>query len=177
MEAAIVGVYSSGSPRPPCCMPQPKPKKHSGPTHSMLQPSTRSGVATSETSEKTGSWGASEPNSVSPWALLASALPSFGGKDPRVRRRENTHFKGEESAQAWPSGLPLQQLGSRPKGGDNHWAERTSCLTHSSISSSSTSSPIPYQGDSCQHTLRKDMAGIHIKSSSPTKGSGHMHTA
>ena len=36
--------------------------------------------------------------------------------------------------------------------------------------------PITYQGASCQHTLRKDMTCAHVRSSSPTKATGHMQT-
>ena len=36
--------------------------------------------------------------------------------------------------------------------------------------------PITYQGASCQHTLRKYMTCAHVRSSSPTKATGHMQT-
>ena len=99
-RAATVGVYSSSPPEAaqiltaaqllefpglPCCMPQPKRREHSSPTHSMLQLSTRSRVAT--TAEKTRLWRAFEPNyrcvnGQSTGAPLASVLSSFGAKIP-----------------------------------------------------------------------------------------------
>ena len=32
------------------------------------------------------------------------------------------------------------------------------------------------KGDHCQHALEKDMTRVHVKSSSPTKGTGHTQT-
>ena len=46
-------------------------------------------------------------------------------------------------------------------------------LDNSSTSESFTSSHTLYQGDSYEHTLRKDMTGVHIKSISPMKCNGH----
>ena len=40
----------------------------------------------------------------------------------------------------------------------------------------SNSSPTSYQGDSCQHSLRKDVTCVYVKYSSPTKATGHMQT-
>ena len=39
------------------------------------------------------------------------------------------------------------------------------------------SSPKPYQGDSHQHTLRKNATSIRVKTSSPTKGIGHTQSS
>ena len=43
-------------------------------------------------------------------------------------------------------------------------------------SSHCISSLTSYHGDSCQHSLEKDLACIHVKSSSPIKATGHTQT-
>ena len=87
-------------------------------------------------------------------------------KGPSAWRIESTHLTGTGPAQDWISRFLLQQL-------ETYWAERKSCLTRSFSSSLSISSHTHYQGYSCQHTLRKNVTCIHIKSSSPTKGTRH----
>ena len=85
-----------------------------------------------------------------------------------TRPRENTHLKRTEPAWAQSSWHPLQQLGIRsqtltgqrvPLSREEH--PLASCVDCSSFNVSHT----PYQGDSGQPTLRKNVAGIHIKHS------------
>lgn len=78
---------------------------------------------------------------------------------------QDTHTGTMEPDKTWSQGFLLQQLGNTPcswQGGDGHWAKRKSCLT-SSTGCGYYTSTIPYKRDNCQHTPRKDMAGIHIK--------------
>ena len=59
---------------------------------------------------------------------------------------------------------------------DGHWAEEKPFLTPGSSPSTSSSSLTSYHGDSCQHSLRKDLTCVHIKFSSASKDIGHMQT-
>ena len=100
-------------------------------------------------------------------------LPSEG-KNLLWGEGKPTH-EGNGASAAWSSGFLRQQLGVRcyaQQGGDGHGVERKLHLSHGA--SSSISSPMPYQRDNCQHNLRKDVAGNHLRSSHPTKGIGHM---
>jgi len=68
------------------------------------------------------------------------------GKVLGVGEGKTTHLKETNSAQAWPSGLLLKELGIRlhPQwGNDSHWEEGMAHLTPSSSSSPCISSSIP----------------------------------
>ena len=67
----------------------------------------------------------------------------------------------------------------------NHRAKRRPCSTSSAGSGHHNTNHTPYQGDISQHTMRKDVAGIHTKNSPCTKniklmeatqGCSHMKT-
>ena len=76
------------------------------------------------------------------------------------------------TAQKWIWGFLLQQLGSRPhtrQGSDNHRANRRPCSISRAGSGHHNTNDTNSQGDNSQHTLRKDMAGTHIKNSPHTK--------
>ena len=98
---------------------------------------------------------------------------------------QSTHLRATESYQTWPSGLLLQQPGSRPhpqQGYDSHRAKRKTHPTSSAGSGHHNTNHTPYQGDTNQNTLRKDVAGIQTKYSRHTKNTvltqftkGHSH--
>lgn len=72
-----------------------------------------------------------------------------------------THLKGTEPVQTQISGLLLQQLETRAcpwEDGNSHWVEEKPHLTAGSGPNSSFSTPIFYQGENCQHTLKKEMS-------------------
>ena len=111
-------------------------------------------------------------------SLLPSALPSSGAK-VRVQRERKSHTWKEQSH------LKFNPLGfcSRSMGSDSalDWAvmaaSRQEVWPHTSTTTASgigISSPSPSQGESCQHTLKKDMTWVHIKFSSPIKGTEHV---
>ena len=95
----------------------------------------------------------------------------------RPQGRKYVHLKGIVPAWARPSGYLLQQLERRPhlgQVGNCHWAEMKSHLTPCTGSSYFNTSHNPYRDDIDQHTLRKDVTGIYIKSSPHTKNTVHM---
>ena len=59
------------------------------------------------------------------------------------------------------------------QGGISYGAERRPHKISSAGSGHHNTNHIPYQGDNSQHTLRKDMAGIHTKISPHTKNTGY----
>ena len=81
------------------------------------------------------------------------------------------------------------KTGERPcpqQGHNSHRAKRTPCQTSIADAGHQNNNHTPYQWDNCQHTLRKDEAGIHTKNNPHTKnttftqstqGCSHIETA
>ena len=108
-----------------------------------------------------------------PLASSPPPAPTLGGAS-QCWDRESTRLRGTGSAQSRPYGLLVQQLGTDSAPAEQGWLlNRGETPPHTGSSSSpSVCSPTSYQEDSGQHTLRKDMTGVHIKSSPPAKTRG-----
>ena len=102
--------------------PQSQPREGSSPAHSVPQPCTGSGPTITGKRCDLGLQlrGAADAYTGGAPDLYEHTSPSFfstpllQGKAPVWGERKHTHLKGTEPAQAGPSGLLLQQLGSRP---------------------------------------------------------------
>ena len=108
-----------------------------------------------------------------PLASSPPPAPTLGGAS-QCWDRESTRLRGTGSAQSRPYGLLLQQLGTDSAPAEQGWLlNRGETPPHTGSSSSpSVCSPTSYQDDSGQHILRKDVTGVHIKSSPPAKTQG-----
>lgn len=101
---------------------------------------------------------------------LVSAIPLFLAKILMWGKKENTHLKEQSQLGSDPPGFCSSNLGSDPTSQRAVMATEQSSLTPNISSSTSVSSSIPYQGESCQHTLRKEVNCTHVKSSFSFKG-------
>lgn len=99
-----------------------------------------------------------------PTSLTCISNPPLSSKDPYVGiKRKHTHSKKQSQL-----GLILQvsvraTWGQTPLPKEAVMATEQSSLTANISSSTSISSSIPYQGESCQHTLRKEVNCTHVK--------------
>lgn len=84
-----------------------------------------------------------------------------------------TYSRATEPDQTWPSGLPLQKLGSQPHPNRVVTAreQKGSPTSHPALALDTTPTIpcIEYQRDNSQHAVRKDMSGIYTETSSCTK--------
>ena len=109
-------------------------------------------------------------------APLASAPPSLGAKYSGQETEKHT-LQGHRanSSPTLRASAPAAWLLTSPLTVWRWPLSREEVPPHTpprTGSSPSISSHIPYQGDSGQHTLRKDVTGVHIKSSSHSKDTG-----
>ena len=89
-------------------------------------------------------------------------------------RGKHTHLKGQSQLRPDSQGFCSSNLGSDPTHYRAVMDTEQSCLTPSISPSPSICSPTLCQGESCQHTLRKEVTCIHNKSSFPSKGIRNM---
>ena len=118
---------------------------------------------------KTRSWAASEWNHrLLLWQksdlckninATGFSTPFLRGKSPRVGRRKNTQLKGKQRLESDIQGFRSSNLGTSltPDRAVMPTEQRGSPASCLSRSSSPISSLTTYQGESCQHTLRKDV--------------------
>lgn len=110
----------------------------------------------------------------SPFCPICFSTAHCGAWVSSTEKGEKPSLKGIEPAQAHPQGFccsnlesDLFSLGRRGSLSTGEDWPRTWLYP-------AISSPTPYQGHSCWHALSKDMTCVHIKSSTPTKGIGHI---
>lgn len=103
-------------------------------------------------------------------SLTCISNPPLSSKDPYVGKKRKHTLKETEPAWVDPPGFCSSNLGSDPTSQRAVMATEQSSLTPNISSSTSISSSIPYQGESCQHTLRKEVNCTHVKSSFSFKG-------
>lgn len=119
---------------------------------------------------------AAHQTSLSTPASFTSALPAFGAKSP-VGERKNTQRK-QTQLELNPQDFCSSRLEADSAPTWRLWSlSREEVPSHTLISLQ-----LPhyhhtsYQGDGGQHTLRKDVTGILIESTSPTKWEGTRST-
>ena len=118
---------------------------------------------------------AAHQTSVSTQTSSTSPLPFFGAK-PQWEEKEKHTLKGKRAS------LNLTLRASAPATGEQTLpltgqrqprVERKSCLIPYTCFNPSNTNDTTYQGDSAQHSLRKDVTGVQIISSPCTKYIGN----